>query len=207
MSSASARFVFEVVYNASSGIDLRESLRLAILKMQKMQNNPTERIIVAFLGFIQTIMEADNHKKSSDAAKGAVYTQLEGTVLSRLFGIREATSSSSKELCKAVPKGRAYYDDYRVAQCAVLKVLGIRPADDEGAAAAAIRSAVASAHLIMYEVIKDSMAQIETITALRVGDTPLAQMCSDYEKDACLDPNIFEMVRPSRLCCHGLCRS
>ena len=194
MSSASARFVFEVVYNASSGIDLRESLRLAILKMQKMQNNPTERIIVAFLGFIQTIMEADNHKKSSDAAKGAVYTQLEGMVLSRLFGIREATSSSSKELCKAVPKGRAYYDDYRVAQCAVLKVLGIRPADDEGAAAAAIRSAVASAHLIMYEAIKDSMAQIETITALRVGDTPLAQMCSEYEKDTCLDSNIFEIV-------------
>ena len=195
MSTASASFSFEVVHNASGhGIDLREGIRLAILKTQKLQANPTKRIIVAFLGFIQTIMEADNHKKSSDAAKCAVYTQLEGTVLSRVFSIREATSTSSKELCKAVPKGRAYYDDWRVAQCAVLKALGIRPADDEGAAAAAIRSAVASAHLVMYEAIKDAMAPIETITALRVGDTPLAKMCSNYEKDTCLDPNIFEMV-------------
>jgi len=195
MSTAGASFSFEVVQNASGhGINLRESIRLAILKTQKLQANPTECIIVAILGFIQTIMEADNHKKSSDAAKCADYTQLEGTVLSRVFGIREATSTSSKELCKAVPKGRVYYDDWRVAQCAVLKALGIRPADDEGAAAAAIRSAVASAHLVMYEAIKDAMAPIETITALRVGDTPLAKMCSNYEKDTCLDPNIFEMV-------------
>ena len=35
----------------------------------------------------------------------------EGTVFSRVFGIKEATSSGTKELCKAVPKGKGYYDD------------------------------------------------------------------------------------------------
>ena len=80
MSTASASFSFEVVQNASGhGINLRESIRLAILKTQKLQANPTERIIIVLLGFIQSIMEADNHKKSSDAAKSADYTQLEGT--------------------------------------------------------------------------------------------------------------------------------
>ena len=35
----------------------------------------------------------------------------------------------------------------------------------------------------MYESIKDSMANIETIVALHVEDTPLAKICRDYEKD------------------------
>ena len=32
------------------------------------------------------------------------------------------------------------------------------------------------------------------IMAPCVGDTPLAKMYSDYEKDACLDPNVFGIV-------------
>ena len=131
-----------------------------------MQANPVEHIIVVFVGFIQRIMEADNYKKLSDTAKRVDYTQLEVTVLSRIFSIRDGTSSGIKELCKAVPKGKGYYDDWRVTQCVVLKALGIRLADDKQAAAAPVHSAAASAHLMMYEAIKDTMAHIKTIMAL-----------------------------------------
>jgi len=71
------QLTLSLVRNANnSGSDLKETVRLAILHLQKTETGNTAKTVTTLLGFAQAIAEADNWKKARDAAAGEKYVPL-----------------------------------------------------------------------------------------------------------------------------------
>ena len=110
----SGELILELVRNANgTGLDLKESIRLAIIHLQKIPDGPagTNKITSTLLGFAQAVGEADAWKKTEDAAAvGTPYVALNDTKLQHLFGILEGSS----RLRKAVSQALHWYDNWTV---------------------------------------------------------------------------------------------
>ena len=87
----SGELTLELVQNANgTGLHLKESIRLAIIHLQKIPDGPagTNKITSTLLGFAQAVGEADAWKKAEDAAAvgAAPCVALSDTKLQNLFG-------------------------------------------------------------------------------------------------------------------------
>ena len=104
MTTKSGELTLELVCNPhGTGLDLEESIRLAIVHLQEIPDGSagTNTITSTLLGFAQAVGEADAWKKAEDASAvgGVPYAALGNTKLQHLFGIIEG----SPRLKKAVP--------------------------------------------------------------------------------------------------------
>ena len=89
----------------NSGSDLKETVRLAILHLQKTETGNAAKTITTLLGFAQAIAEADNWKKAPDAEAGEKYVPLSKIWIQKLFGIIAGgkTPRVAEKLRAAVP--------------------------------------------------------------------------------------------------------
>jgi len=87
-SMISVQITLSLVRNANnSGSDLKETVRLAVLHLQKTETGNAAKTITTLLGFAQAIAETDNWKKVRDAAGGEKYIPLSKEWIQKLFGI------------------------------------------------------------------------------------------------------------------------
>jgi len=183
MTTKSGELTLELVRNANgTGLDLKESIRLAIIHLQKIPDGSagTNKITSTILGFVQAVGEADAWKKAEDASAvgGAPYMALGDTKLQHLFGIIEG----SPRLKKAVPQGARFYDEWTVCRCHIRKFHGVKESDSEEVNAA-MRSVLNDVHRKLFDAIIQTIKPLDTLTHLRAGDSPLARMCTAYESD------------------------
>ena len=76
------QLTLSLVRNANnSRSDLKETVRLAILHLQKTETGNAAKTITTLLGFAQAIAEADNWKKVRDTAAGEKYIPLDSKAL------------------------------------------------------------------------------------------------------------------------------
>ena len=71
----------------NSGINLKETVCLAILHLQKTETGDAMKTIMTLMGFAQAIAEADNWKKAQDAAAGHKYVLMSEEWIQKLFSI------------------------------------------------------------------------------------------------------------------------
>jgi len=65
------QLTLSLVRNANnSGSDLKDTVRLAILHLQKTETGNAAKTIAKMLGFAQAVAEANDWKKARDAAAG-----------------------------------------------------------------------------------------------------------------------------------------
>jgi len=194
MTTKSGELTLELVRNANgTGLDLKESLRLAIIHLQKIPDGSagTNKITSTLLGFAQAVGEADAWKMAEDASAvgGAPYmalgyTKLQHTKLQHLFRIIEG----SPRLKKAVPEGARFYDEWTVCKCHIRKFHGVKESESEQANAA-MRSVLNDVHRKLFGAIIQALKPWDTLTHLRTGDSPLARMCTAYESNGlCIVP-------------------
>jgi len=70
MTTKSGELTLELVRNANgTGLDLKESIRLAIIHLQKIPDGSagTNKITSTLIGFAQAVSEADALKKAEDS--------------------------------------------------------------------------------------------------------------------------------------------
>ena len=71
MSMVGGQLTLSLVRNANnSGSDLKDTVRLAILHLQKTETGNAAKTIAKMLGFAQAVAEANDWKKARDAAAG-----------------------------------------------------------------------------------------------------------------------------------------
>jgi len=185
-----------LVRNANnSGCDLKETVRLAILHLQKTGTGNLAKTITTLLGMAQAIAEADNWKKARDATAGQKYAPLNRESIQKLFCIIADgnTPKSATKMRAAVPSAEAFQDEWTVVKCAIRRQFVIKDPDSEEAVVA-VRSELNTAHRILFDAIKEAMAPFDTLATLRVGNSALAQMCTKYDKDTRLAPDVFMKV-------------
>ena len=89
-SMVGGQLTLSLVRNANnSGSDLKETIRLAILHLQKTKTGNAVKTITKMMGFAQAIAEADTWKKARDAAAGHKYVPLSEKWIQKLFVITE----------------------------------------------------------------------------------------------------------------------
>jgi len=182
MTTKSGELTLELVRNANgTGLDLKESIRLAIIHLQKIPDGSagTNKITSTLLGFAQAVGEADAWKKAEDASAvgGTPYAALGDTKLQHLFGIIEGSS----RLKKAVPQGARFYDEWTVCKCHIRKYHGVKESDSDEANAA-MRSVLNDVHRKLFDAIILAMKPWDTLTHLRAGAIYLG--CS-FQRSAC----------------------
>ena len=185
-----------LVRNANnSGCDLKETVRLAILHLQKTGTGNLAKTITTLLGLAQAINEADNWKKARDAKAGKEYIPLDEDWIQKLFCIIDDgnTPNAATKMRAAVPSAQAFQDEWTVVQCAIRKLLVIKDPNCKEAIVA-VRSELNTAHRILFDAINEAMAPFDTLATLRVGNSALARMCIKYDKDTRLAANVFKTV-------------
>jgi len=185
-----------LVRNANnSGSDLKETVRLAILYLQKTETGNAAKTITTLLGFAQAIAEADNWKKARDAAAGHKYVPLSEEWIQKLFGVIANGSKprAAEKLRAAVPSVETFYDEWTVVKCGIRKQYVIKDPDSDEAIVA-VRSELNTAHRKLFDAIKEVMTPCDAFATLRVDDSALARMCTKYDRDTRLVPDIFMKV-------------
>jgi len=195
-SMVGGQLTLSLVRNANnSGSDLKETVRLAILHLQKTETGNAAKTITTLLGFAQAIAEADNWKKARDAAAGEKYIPLSKEWIQKLFGIIAdgKTPRAAEKLRAAVPSAETFYDEWTVVKCGIRKQYVIKDPDSDEVIVA-LRSELNTAHRKLFDAIKEAMSPCDALATLRVGDSALARMCTKYDRDTRLAPDIFIKV-------------
>jgi len=198
MTMVGGQLTLSLVRNAkNSGSDLQETVRLAILHLQKTETGNAAKTITTLLGFAQAIAdsETDNWKKARDAAAGQKYVPLSEDWIQKLFGIiaDRSTPRAAEKLRAAVPSAETFYDEWTVVKCGIRKQYVIKDPDSDKAIVA-VRSELSTAHRKLFDAIKEAMAPCDALATLRVVDSALARMCTKYDRDTRLAPDIFMKV-------------
>jgi len=80
-----------------------------------------------------------------------------------------------------------------VVKCRICKQYVIKdPKSDE--VIVAVRSELNTAHRKFFDAIKEATAPCDALATLRVGDSALARVCTKYDRDTRLAPDIFMKV-------------
>jgi len=80
-----------------------------------------------------------------------------------------------------------------VVKCGIRKQYVLKD-PDSNEAIVAVRSELNTAHRKLFDAIKEAMAPCDALATLHVGDSALARMCTKYDRDTRLAPDIFMKV-------------
>jgi len=190
------QLTLSLVRNANnSGSDQKETVCLAILHLQKTETVNAAKTITTLFWFAQAAAEADNWKKARDAAAGQKYVPLSEEWIQTLFGIIAdgKTPNAAQKLRAAVPSAETFYDEWTVVKCGICEQYVIKDTDSDEAIVA-VRSELNTAHCKLFDATKEAMTPCDALSTLLVGDTALARVCTKYDRDTKLAPDIFKNV-------------
>ena len=92
-----------------------------------------------------------------------------------------------------MPSAETFYDEWTVVKCGICEQYVIKDTDSDEAIVA-VRSELNTAHCKLFDATKEAMTPCDALSTLLVGDTALARVCTKYDRDTKLAPDIFKNV-------------